>query len=68
MVVPTIAASEASQQFKGILGTLFGNHDALHVGVADLKSGQETSEVSTMNEYWDVVGLEERPCDKGFRF
>jgi hypothetical protein len=54
-----IVASEAVQQFQGILGVLFRNHDALHVGASNLKSRQETSEVSTMNEHGDIVGLEE---------
>ena len=64
----SIAASEARQQFKRIPGALFRNHDALHAGVADLKSGQETSKVSTMNEYGDVVGLEKRADDNRFGF
>jgi hypothetical protein len=63
MVLPMadfrIVASEVGQQFQGILGVLFRNHDALHVGAANLKSRQETSEVSTMNEHGDIVGLEE---------
>ncbi len=62
MVVPVaglrIVTSEAGQQFQGILGVLLRNHDALHVGTANLKSRQETSEVSTMNEHGDIVGLE----------
>ena len=53
-----IVASEAGQQFPGIPGVLFRNHDALHVDAANLKSRQETPEMSTMNEHGDIVGFE----------
>jgi hypothetical protein len=63
-----IVASEAGQQFTRIPGALFRNHDALHAGVTDLKSGQETSEVPTMNEHGDVICLEKRPYNNSFGF
>lgn len=63
MVLPMaelrIVAPEAGEQFHGIPGVLFRNHDALHVGTADLESRQETSEMPAMNEHGDIVGLEE---------
>jgi hypothetical protein len=52
-----VVALEAGQQFQGVGYALFGNHDALHVGGANLNSGQETSEVSATNEHRDVMGF-----------
>jgi hypothetical protein len=57
---------KAGQQFQGVGYALFRNHDALHVGGANLKSGQETSEVSATNVHRDVVGFQERPNDNDF--
>lgn len=61
-----IVVSEVGQQFQGLPGALFRNHNALHVRVAYLKSGQETSEVSTMYEHRNVVCLKKRPYDNRF--
>jgi hypothetical protein len=61
-----VVALEAGQQFQGVGYALFRNHDALHVGGANLNSGQEASEVSAMNEHGDVMSFQERPDDNDF--
>jgi hypothetical protein len=61
-----VVALEGGQQLQSVSYALFGNHDALHAGGAYLNSGQETSEVSTMNEHRDVMSFQERSNDKDF--
>lgn len=61
-----IVAPEAGQQFPGIPRVLFRNHDALHVGAANLNSRQQTPEMPTMNEHGDIVGFEKRFYDNDF--
>ena len=64
-----IVALELRQQLQGVSYTLFRNHDALSVVIPNLKSGQETSEMPTVNKHWNVVSLEQRRhnCDFGLR-
>jgi hypothetical protein len=53
-----VVTPEVRKQLQGIGYTLFRNHNALGVVVANLESGQKASEMPTVNEHGNVVSLE----------
>lgn len=59
-----VVSPEFSEQLQCVGCALFRNHDALSVVVPNLKSGQETPEMPTVNEHWDVVRLQQRSYNR----